>query len=81
MDELLVGEIIMVPYTFAPLGTVYCDGKEYLVQQYQILFSLIGYTFGGNGSTTFCVPDLKGLEPAPGIYYAIATNGYYPDRS
>jgi microcystin-dependent protein len=80
MDEFLIGEIIPVPYTFAPAYTLFCDGQEYPVQQFQILFALIGYTFGGNGSTTFRVPNLKGFEPNPNIHYVIATNGIFPDR-
>lgn len=80
MDEFLIGEIIPVPYTFAPQGTVYCDGQEYQVQQYQPLFALIGYTFGGNGTTKFRVPNLKGFEPNPGVHYVIATYGIFPDR-
>lgn len=81
MEDFFVGEIIMVPYTFAPYGTLYCDGQEYPVQEYQTLFSLLGYTFGGNGSSKFCVPNLKGFEPHPGIHYVIAIDGYYPERN
>ena len=50
MEDFFAGEIIMVPYTFAPYGTLYCDGQEYPVQEYQTLFSLLGYSFGGHGS-------------------------------
>lgn len=81
MDEVLLGQIILVPYTFAPMDTVYCDGKEYPIMQYQALYSLLGNTFGGNVNTTFCVPNLKGFEPNPGVHYVIAMYGYYPTRS
>ncbi len=81
MDEYLIGEIIPVPYIFTPVYTLYCDGQEYQVQQYQLLFAVIGFTFGGNGSTTFRVPNLKGFEPHPNIRYAIVTDGIFPDRN
>ncbi|RFZ79808.1 tail fiber protein [Lacrimispora amygdalina] len=80
MDEFLIGEIIPVPYKFVPEFTLYCDGQEYPIQQFQALFALIGIRFGGNGSTTFRVPNLKGFEPNPNIRYAIVTNGIFPDR-
>ncbi|MDW2799640.1 phage tail protein [Clostridium boliviensis] len=80
MDEFLVGEIIPVPYMFAPEGTLYCDGQEYPVQLFQLLFALIGFTFGGNGSSTFRVPNLKGFEPNPNVHYVIVTDGMFPDR-
>ena len=80
MDEFLIGEIIPVPYMFAPAGTLYCDGKEYPVQMFQALFALIGSTYGGNGSTTFCVPNLKGFESNPHVHYVIVTDGLFPDR-
>lgn len=53
MDEALLGQILLVPYTFAPMDTVYCDGKEYPIIKYQALYSLLGNTFGGNVNTTF----------------------------
>ena len=41
MDEVLLGQILLVPYTFPPMDTVYCDGKEYPIMQYQALYSLL----------------------------------------
>ena len=49
--------------TFVPDGYVACNNTTYQVQQYQAVFSLIGNTFGGNGTTTFNIPDLRGRTP------------------
>ena len=59
MSEPFVGEIRLMPYTFAPYGWAACDGQLLSIIQYQTLFALIGTTFGGNGITTFGVPDLR----------------------
>ena len=81
MEDIFVGGIFTVPYTFIPVNMLDCDGTEYLVAQYQTLFSLLGNTFGGDGVSTFCVPNLKGYEPNPYVHYVIATQGMYPYRS
>jgi microcystin-dependent protein len=59
MSEPFIGEIRLLPYTFAPYGWVACEGQLLPISQYQTLFSLIGTTFGGDGTTTFGVPDLR----------------------
>ncbi|HZX31477.1 MAG TPA: tail fiber protein [Rhodocyclaceae bacterium] len=46
-----------------PQGWQLCNGAELTIQNHEALFSLLGTTFGGNGSTTFCVPDLRGRLP------------------
>lgn len=61
--EPYIGEITIYPYTFAPNGWAYCQGQILQVIQYQALFSLLGATFGGNGQTTFALPDLRGRTP------------------
>ena len=81
MGEFIVGAIIPFPYMFVPVNMVDCDGKEYLVAQYEALFTLLGNTFGGDGVSTFCVPNLKGYEPNPNVHYVIATQGLYPYHS
>jgi len=58
-----IGEIRLLPYTFAPVGWQDCDGSLLAISQYDALFSLIGTTFGGDGQTTFAVPDLRGRLP------------------
>ena len=58
-----VGEIALVPYNFAPQGWALCDGQLLPISQNTALFSLIGTQFGGNGQTTFGLPDLRGRVP------------------
>jgi microcystin-dependent protein len=79
MDYFL-GNILLFPYSFTPMGFLLCNGQTLNVTQYQALFSLIGYTYGGNGTTTFCIPNMLGQEPQPGMNYYIAMSGLYPTR-
>jgi microcystin-dependent protein len=55
-----LGEIFLVPYNFAPRGYAFCQGQILPIAQNTALFSLLGTTFGGNGQTTFALPDLRG---------------------
>jgi microcystin-dependent protein len=59
MDPIL-GMIILWPGTFIPQGWFLCDGTLLNISQYQALFSLLGVLYGGNGSSTFGLPDLRG---------------------
>lgn len=59
MDAFL-GEIRLMSFQFAPKGWMYCQGQLLSVTQNQALFALLGTTFGGNGQTTFALPDLRG---------------------
>jgi microcystin-dependent protein len=61
--EPFVGEISIVAFNYAPQGWLVCDGSVLPVNQYQALFALIGGAYGGNGSTTFALPDLRGRLP------------------
>jgi microcystin-dependent protein len=79
MDYFL-GQIVCFPYTFAPLGWMLCNGATLQIQQNTALFTLIGTKFGGNGTTTFCIPNLQGAEPQPGSGYYICVSGIYPAR-
>ena len=63
MTEPFVGEIKMVGFNFAPRGYATCDGQIMSIQQNTALFSLLGTTYGGNGTTTFALPDLRGRFP------------------
>ena len=63
MSEPFVGEIRMFGGNFAPLGWRFCDGSVLPIAQYDVLFSLIGTTYGGDGQTTFNLPDLRGGLP------------------
>jgi microcystin-dependent protein len=58
-----IGEITMVGFNYAPVGWAFCDGSLLPIQQYQALFSLIGTTYGGDGQTTFALPNLRGRVP------------------
>ncbi len=62
MDPFL-GEIIMFGGNFAPRGWAFCDGQLLPISQYSALFSILGTTYGGDGRTTFALPDLRGRIP------------------
>jgi microcystin-dependent protein len=55
-----IGEITLVPYNFAPRNYAFCNGQILSIAQNTALFSLLGTTYGGNGQTTFALPDLRG---------------------
>jgi microcystin-dependent protein len=58
-----LGEIRLFPYNFAPNGWAFCQGQTLPISQNTALFSLLGTTYGGNGTTTFMLPDLRGRLP------------------
>jgi microcystin-dependent protein len=58
-----IGEIRMFGGNFAPVGWATCDGQLLPIAQYTALFSLIGTIYGGDGQTTFALPDLRGRLP------------------
>lgn len=58
-----MGEISLVGYNFAPRSWAYCQGQLLSIAQNSALFSLLGTTFGGDGRTTFGLPDLRGRVP------------------
>lgn len=60
MSQSYVGEIRPFGGNFAPRNWHFCDGALLSIAEYQALFTLIGTTFGGNGTTTFALPDLRG---------------------
>ena len=63
MQDPYIGEVRMFAGTFAPRGWAYCDGQILLIQQNTALFGLLGTTYGGDGRTTFALPDLRGSSP------------------
>jgi microcystin-dependent protein len=63
MSTPYVGEIRLFPYTFAPVGWQLCDGSLLGISDNEVLYTLIGTTFGGDGISTFGVPDLRGRIP------------------
>lgn len=77
--NVFIGQIIILPFNFAPSGFALCEGQILPIAQYQALFTLIGTTFGGDGKTTFALPNYKGLAPT-GSNYFIALEGIYPKQ-
>jgi microcystin-dependent protein len=76
-----LGEIFMAGFNFAPRGYAMCNGQVLPIAQNTALFSLLGTTYGGNGQTTFALPDLRGRVPVhvgqgPGLSpYSLGQNG------
>jgi microcystin-dependent protein len=71
------GEILLIPYTFVPAGFARCNGALFLISQYTALFSLLGIAHGGNGTTTFAVPN---MTAPPNMMYVICLSDSYPSR-
>jgi len=63
MAEPFLSEIRIMSFVFAPKGWALCDGQLLPINQNQPLFALLGTTFGGNGQTTFALPDLRSRAP------------------
>jgi microcystin-dependent protein len=77
MSTPYIGEIRIFGGNFAPLGWAFCAGQLLAIAQYDALFNLIGTTYGGDGVTTFGLPDLRGRIPvhqgtlAPNVQFVI----------
>jgi len=63
MATPFISDITMFAGNFAPVGWMFCDGRLLPIDQYSPLFALIGTTYGGDGVTTFALPDLRGRFP------------------
>jgi microcystin-dependent protein len=63
LAEPFLSEIRLMSFSFAPKGWAMCNGQLLPINQNQALFSLLGTTFGGNGTVTFALPDLRGRVP------------------
>lgn len=63
MSNPFMGEIKIVSFNFPPKGWAFCNGQMLPINQNQALFSLLGTTYGGNGQTTFGLPNLQGRTP------------------
>jgi microcystin-dependent protein len=76
MSQPYVGEIRMFAGNFAPAGWMFCEGQLLPISDYQTLFNLIGTTYGGDGQSTFALPDLRGRLPIhQGGGFTLAENG------
>lgn len=63
MDEAYIGSLVLFAGNFAPRGWAFCDGSLLPIAQNAALFSILGATYGGNGQTTFALPDLRSRVP------------------
>ncbi|WP_428665849.1 phage tail protein [Runella sp.] len=63
MAQPYVGEIRMFAGNFAPAGWMFCEGQLIPISEYETLFQLIGTTYGGDGESTFALPDMRGRLP------------------
>ena len=81
MAEPFIAEIMLFASNFAPRGWMFCEGQLLPIAQYQALFSLVGTTYGGDGRTTFGLPDLRGRPPISPGQGAGLPNYRWGDRS
>jgi microcystin-dependent protein len=63
MSDVFVAEIRMVGFNFAPIGWAFTNGQLMAISQNTALFSLLGTNYGGNGQTTFALPNMQGRMP------------------
>lgn len=63
MAQPYLGEIRLFAGNFAPAGWMFCEGEILAISEYETLFNLIGTTYGGDGQSTFALPDLRGRIP------------------
>ncbi|KRA45203.1 tail fiber protein [Pseudoxanthomonas sp. Root630] len=63
MSEFFIGQVMMAGFGFAPRYWALCNGQQLAIAQNQALFSLLGTQYGGNGVTTFALPDLRSRTP------------------
>src|SRR5271155_2103808 len=81
MSDQFVAEIRIFPFNFAPTGWAFCNGQIMPISQNTALFSLLGTTYGGNGTSNFALPNLQGSAPlqqgqGPGLsLYDLEENG------
>jgi microcystin-dependent protein len=81
MSDPFVAEIRIFPFNFAPKGWAFCDGQLLPISQNTALFSLLGTTYGGDGKSTFGLPDMQGNIPlqqgqsTTGTFYQLGETG------
>lgn len=80
--EPYIGQILQFAFNYAPQGWMVCAGQTLNIAQNQALYALIGTKFGGDGATTFCLPDMqKASLFSGGMKYYIAIWGIFPMQS
>src|SRR3954447_21453637 len=76
MSDQFVAEIRIFPFNFPPTGWAFCNGQTMPISQNTALFSLLGTTYGGDGKSTFALPDLQGNAPMhPGLNHFLGETG------
>ncbi len=75
-QDAMIGEVRMFAGNFAPRGWAFCHGQLLPIAQNTALFSLLGTTFGGDGRTTFGLPDMRGRAPV----HPSADSGFSPSK-
>ncbi len=76
MSEPYLGQLLLVSFNYAPRGWALCNGQLMAINANQALFSLLGTTFGGDGRTTFGLPNLQGRNPImSGAGYTLGQGG------
>jgi microcystin-dependent protein len=78
--EPYLGEVILFAGNYAPRGWAFAEGQLLPIAQHQSLFAILGTVYGGDGRTTFALPDTRGDEPAC-MHYIIALQGVFPSRN
>src|SRR5271170_5783721 len=79
--QCYVGQLLLIPYTFAPNGWLFSQGQLVAISEFNVLYNLIGTTYGGDGVNTFALPDLRGRTPigmgqlTGGGNYVLGTTG------
>lgn len=63
MSDEFLGEVHLFAGDYVPRGWMICDGRALNIREYAALYSLLGTSFGGDGTTNFCIPDLRGRAP------------------
>jgi hypothetical protein len=78
--DKVIGEVWQFAGNFAPIGSASAEGQLLAISTNQSLFSIVGTIYGGDGRTTFGLPDLRGLAPE-GVTYVICLGGLFPTRN
>jgi hypothetical protein len=77
---LTVGTLLLMPYRLDDDAWMPCEGQILPIGSNQALFSVLGKRFGGDGTTTFALPDLRQASPGPGVAYHLLTRGPMPSN-
>ena len=81
-SEPFIGEVTIFAGSYSPRGFAFCEGQLLQISQYQALFSILGTRYGGDGRTTFALPNLNAAEKSlTGARYIIALEGIFPVRN